>query len=67
LEKIIKKTKKIIKKNQQNKKQKKPCREHCSNPQYFVRKATIVILNQLIIKILKSIKIILKKIIKKKS
>jgi hypothetical protein len=40
--------------------------EHCSNPQCFLRKATVVILNQLNIKKIKSTKIILEKIIKKK-
>jgi hypothetical protein len=40
--------------------------EHCNNPQCFLRKATVVILNQLNIKKIKSTKIILEKIIKKK-
>jgi hypothetical protein len=39
--------------------------KHCSNPQYFVRKYIVVILNQLNIKKIKWTKIILKKIIKK--
>ena len=39
--------------------------EHCNNPQCFLRKATVVILNQLNIKKIKSTKIILEKIIKK--
>ena len=39
--------------------------KHYSNPQCFVRKTTVVILNQLNIKKIKSTKIILKKIIKK--
>jgi glutaredoxin-related protein len=39
--------------------------KHYNNPQCFVRKTIVVILNQLNIKKIKSTKIILKKIIKK--
>jgi hypothetical protein len=56
--------KKIIKKTKNYKTIKILVGKHCSNPLCFVRKATIVVLNQLIIK-KKSIKIILEKIIKK--
>ena len=41
--------------------------KHYSNPQCFVRKTTIIILNQFNIKKIKSIKIILEKMIKKKN
>ena len=39
--------------------------KHCSNPQCFMRKTIVVILNQLNINKIKLTKIILKKIIKK--
>jgi len=40
--------------------------KHCNNPQHFVKKTIVVILNQLNINKIKLTKIILKKIIKKK-
>jgi hypothetical protein len=55
--------KKIIKKNQNKKNEKKInlVGKYCSNPQCFVKKAIIVILNQLSIKKIKLKKIILEK------
>jgi len=49
LEKIIKKTKIIIKNKNKNKKI-NHVGKHCSNPQCFVRKAIVVFINQLNIK-----------------
>jgi hypothetical protein len=62
IEKSYKKTK-IIKKKKTGKKT--HVEKHYSNPRCFVKKTTLVILNQLNIKKIKSTKIILEKIIKK--
>jgi hypothetical protein len=57
---------KIIKKSKQKKQKKQNhVRKHCRNPQYFVKEAIVVILNQLNINKIKLTKIIFKKIIKK--
>jgi hypothetical protein len=68
----IKLTKTILKKNhirkqrkRKRKRKKTHVEKHYNNPQCFVRKTIVVILNQLNIKKIKSTKIILKKIIKK--
>jgi hypothetical protein len=59
VEKIIKKSK-LKKLKKQN-----HVRKYCRNPQYFVKEAIVVILNQLNINKIKLTKIIFKKLIKK--
>ena len=62
----IKQTDNFEKNHKKKQKEKNHVRKHSSNLQYFVRKYIIVILNQLNIKKIKLIKIILEKIIKKR-
>jgi len=54
-----------IRKQKKRKRKKTHVEKHYNNPQCFVRKTTVVILNQLNIKKIKSTKIIFEKIIKK--